>query len=449
MAWLLTLIPILLVGIVHFPNQGRAELCLRPSNYWIVFYLAGYFLPIPLFMQGEDLWTQAWGYPFSSLDQTLIKSACLATVGALLISIFSSPKGTWHFFPKVGGHFLNPIYLPRSGKYLISIGRIVVLVAACIALIYIGVRLIGGLGFLLSNLADRINLFAGLNAFFLPANMLIGINFSVAAVRALGGRFPAWAEYVLLVVTLCALFLLGQKANLFILILGVAIIKMIPKGGVHLGWLLLAAIVLVNLLMMYEFIFREALVIGVNTDRLTAAGWWEYLLPQVTGNLMQIQNLSVLVDAVPKAEPYAFGSTYIAFFTLIIPQAFVAVKPLTAAGLYTLTFWPDLVARDSTTMPPGLFGEAYMNFGVPGFVLAHVAIGRLLRWIEKPYFQGRGLTAMNIVATATAGAMSLHFIRGEFFSPFLILVGIIVGSRFVVFNSGVVRGVRWVRAKLI
>ena len=86
-------------------------------------------------------------------------------------------------------------------------------------------------------------------------------------------------------------------------------------------------------------------------------------------------------------------------------------------------------------MPPGLFGEAYLNFGVAGFMLLHMFVGLVLRWVEKPYFRDARLTVMDVVKIATAGAMALHFIRGEFFAPFLVLIGIWVGARVVVLKK--------------
>ncbi|MGB8326731.1 MAG: O-antigen polymerase [Steroidobacteraceae bacterium] len=431
MYWCLTLVPLLLIAAVHFGGQRRQELCFRSSNYWVAFYVAGYFLPIPMFAKGSDGWSETWGYAFSTFDDSLMKAVALATIGGLILSLSSTSYQPDTNTLGAAARTRRPIAISRRADFSISGRRIAALAAVCLGALFVGVRLVGGVWFLVQNLGDRINLFAGLNAFFLPLNMLIGMNFAIAAVRAVGNKFPAAIEAALLVTTLGALMLMGQKANLFILVLGIAIIKMLPRGGVGVGWLSVAALLGANALMIYEFVFREAISIGVDPERLTVQGWLGYLIPQITGNLMQIQNLTVLVEGVPATQPYLFGATYIAFFTLILPQSLVAAKPLAAAGVHTLAFWPEVVIRESTTMPPGLFGEAYLNFGPAGFLALCALVGLLLRYVERPFMFRKGLSAMSIVRIASAGAMSLHFIRGEFFSPFLILVGILAGARLV------------------
>ncbi len=83
-------------------------------------------------------------------------------------------------------------------------------------------------------------------------------------------------------------------------------------------------------------------------------------------------------------------------------------------------------------MPPGLFGEAYLNFGALGYLVLCVAVGLVLRRVDRRFQAGMRMNSMQIVSLAVFGAMSLHFIRGEFFSPFLIFVGIFIGARAVV-----------------
>jgi hypothetical protein len=428
MIWPLALLLLTVLLGAHFIGQSRESSVRLASNFWVVFYVFGYYLPIPFFLDGSDGWSTIWGFAFHDKEAALTQALVLVTLGGLTLSICSRGIG------RVCSH---PSKNPAQTTWpLRSIGgeiaglRITLLFGMVFGILLIGIQLVGGLWSLLANLGDRITLFAGLNAFFLPVNMLIGACFAVSAARAVNNSIPRRYEWLAICATLPALLLLGQKANIFILALGVIIIKLATTRRVRLAPLVAAGLLGVNLLLLYEFVFREALIIGVDKDKLTFDGWFTFFWTQVTGNFMQIQNLTVLIDAMPKELNYALGDTYIAILSLVIPQQFISIKPLTAAGVHTLAFWPEIVARESTTMPPGIFGEAYMNFGWLGYILLCALIGLILRRIDAPWRTGRPRTAMDLVWVATAGALSLHFIRGELFAPLLIMIGIYIGAKF-------------------
>ena len=428
MVWLLTIAPTLLILGIHFGNQRKSEFFVRASNYWILFYVTGYFLPIPLFVAGEDAWTTIWGYSFSNFRESLNYAVLIATTGGLVLSIAAAPRRKRILRTPLSA---DQLFRYRQ-SYKLNPPRIFLVAAVVIVTLTVGIELVGGLWYLLSNLGDRIILFAGLNGFFLPLYLLIGVCFAISASRAVADDFATWLEWAAIAVTLPSLLLLGSKANIFILIVGITIIKLISFGGVKLRWALLATFVFTNLLMLYELIFREALIIGLNPERLTLGGWLAYLHLQITGNFMQIQNLTVLVEALPETLPYSMGDTYIAIPSLIIPQSFIDIKPPGSTSVYTSAFWPQVVARESTTMPPGLFGEAYLNFGVSGYLAACLIVGLALRTIDRQIQSAGNMNCMQIVSIAAFGSMALHFIRGELFAPFLILVGIFIGARIAV-----------------
>ena len=435
MAWLLALIPTALILWFHFRNQRKSEYLVRASNYWIIFYVLGYFPPILPFVAGEDAWTILWGYSFSNFDTSLTYAVLVATAGGLLLSLSAAPRRRRRLKPAKVVPMVAGLDPTKDQCYQLKWARVFMVTTVALGALFVGVELVGGLQELLANLGDRINLFAGLNAFFLPLYLLIGVCFALSAFRATGGKISARAEWAAIGITLPALLLLGSKSNIFILIVGIGIIKLISRGGIKLRWALAGAFLLANLLILYEFMFREALIIGLDPERLKPSAWFEYMIFQLTGNFMQIQNLTVLVEALPDVLPYSFGVTYIVFFSLIIPQSIIGIKPLGATGIYTLAFWPEVVARESTTMPPGLFGEAYLNFGLAGYLIGCILIGLLLRKIDRPFQSGKAMNSMDLVSIAAFGSMALHFIRGEFFAPFLILVGIFLGARIVLVTA--------------
>lgn len=428
MTWLLTLLPLALLLWHHFRGQSSESCVKLASNLWLVFYVVGYFLPIPLFVLSADGWSTIWGYPFKDMEGSLQKAVLLATVGGLMMSACARGYGPIRARVSKAATKIHPTIRRDIG--VISGFRSLLVFAIALGALFTGVHLVGGLWTLLENLGDRISLFAGLNAFFLPVNMLIGVCFAISASRVLGQHTHWWRETFAIAVTLPALFLLGQKSNIFILVIGITIIKLFTMHRIKWWLLVLAAFFGINLLLLYEFVFREALIIGLDQDRLTLEGWTTYAWTQITGNFMQIQNLTLLIDAMPERLSYTLGDTYLAIFSLVVPQQFIGgVRPLTAAGVHTLAFWPEIVAWESTTMPPGLFGEAYINFGFLGFILCCVIVGLVLRRVDRVWRQRRCITIMELVFVATAGAVSLHFIRGEFFSPLLIVLGILVGAR--------------------
>jgi oligosaccharide repeat unit polymerase len=430
---LFALISIGLILSCHFLGQTQESSVRLASNYWIIFYVLGYFLPIPIFLDGSDGWSTIWGFTFQDKEAALKEALILTTLGGLLLSFFS--RGIGRIKSKPDNSKIREIKMNQYILDRVSIFRLTILFIMVLAVLIFGIQIIGGLWNLIQNLGDRITLFAGLNGLFLPLNTLIGACFAISGARAANVKISGIIEIIAILATLPVLFLLGQKSNILILILGISIIKLSTARRIRLIPLILIAFIGINFLLMYEFIFREALIIGVDKEKLTFEGWSNFLWTQVTGNFMQIQNLTVLIDAMPRELAYTLGDTYIAIFSLIIPQQFFGVKPLTAAGVNTLAFWPDIVARESTTMPPGLFGEAYMNFSWFGFLSLCILIGLLLRSVDKPWLTGRERTAMDFVWVGTAGSVSLHFIRGELFSPLLILIGIYIGARLTLKRS--------------
>ena len=187
------------------------------SNYWIIFYLFGYFLPIPVFIDASDGWSTIWGFAFKDKEAALQEALLLATFGGVLISICS--RGIGRNQGKLNKGRLNDIQVSHVLSYEISKLRLILLFSAVFLLLNLGVHLVGGIWNLLQNLGDRITLFAGLNAFFLPLNTLIGACFAITSSRAINNKISKKVEILAIITTIPMLFLLGQKSNILILIL--------------------------------------------------------------------------------------------------------------------------------------------------------------------------------------------------------------------------------------
>ncbi|MBP5144240.1 oligosaccharide repeat unit polymerase, partial [Pseudomonas chlororaphis] len=243
---------------------------------------------------------------------------------------------------------------------------------------------LGGVSGLLQGASDRIRAFAGLNGLFLLENLLLSVSLAwfIRLTRGekkkLSERFCFWL-YLFVALFVCALQ--GQKSTIFIIILSLIIVRhyrvqrvSLVKGAV-LGFVMFVS------LMIYHLLKQELLATGrfffINEEQGVFLSFVHLLATQFTGNLMQLQTMTVLVDAMPKGLEWQNGSTLLMIVLILIPSGLFPDKPLTAAGVFTGAFWPDKWLMEGTTLPPGIFGELYMNFGALGVLFGGLFLGLL------------------------------------------------------------------------
>ena len=412
----LTIIPICLISFVQFYGQKKKTIFSKASNYWILFYLLAYFSPIINFFDGTHPWYTAWNYPFRSFEMSLIHSTLIAFLGGLVMSLtvrYKVPgdkrgtKDTRQYDANMFGNY------HRTSYVRISLISLLVIIS-----VTIGVYLAGGLIYFLGNLYNRVILTEGLNVFFLPINIMIGVTFTMLWTR----QKILFLSTLLLTVLL--LILAGQKANYFILAVGLLFIYA-SRSEIKLYVIAPYLFLVTNALFFYEIYFRHYIVQGYGFDDLTLLGWLKKVSEQVSGNFLGIQNLTVMVDS---SVPVLWGKTYLDMFQIIIPQSiYPGIKPLTSAGVFTQEFYSSRYLNDPTTMPPGLFGEAYLNFGVFGFILACFCVGYILRYVDKLAQRSNFINNKKILYVATIASTSFHFIRGELFSPMILTLGVLIG----------------------
>src|SRR5262249_749527 len=82
---------------------------------------------------------------------------------------------------------------------------------------------------------------------------------------------------------------------------------------------------------------------------------------------------------------------------------------------------PDRWVKEGTTLPPGLIGEMYMNFGTTGVVLGLACFGAVFGLIRRTV-KRRGSDPATAVLYALSVAMLAHYIRGAVFSPTVLLL---------------------------
>jgi hypothetical protein len=111
----------------------------------------------------------------------------------------------------------------------------------------------------------------------------------------------------------------------------------------------------------------------------------------------------------------------LALLTIAIPSALYPDKYLTAPGVFTLTIDPDRWVKEGTTLPPGLIGEMYMNFGSAGVLLGLIVFGAAFGWMRR-VARMRARDPLIITLYSLAVAMMAHYVRGEAVSPTVLLL---------------------------
>ena len=85
----------------------------------------------------------------------------------------------------------------------------------------------------------------------------------------------------------------------------------------------------------------------------------------------------VVVNMVPEKMDFLLGKTYLASLTFFIPRQFWENKPH-GAGKYV---GPELFNTGGGGIPPGELGEAFLNFGLGGIILAFLLKGAFLKYV--------------------------------------------------------------------
>jgi oligosaccharide repeat unit polymerase len=230
-------------------------------------------------------------------------------------------------------------------------------------------------------------------------------------------RLTDWYFWIYATFSLMSSGFVGSRANTFIIVLaGVVLYHMLYKPISFTILLTLGGVGAVALVA-YALFFRDFLITGQlavlasYSDRSNPL--WSLFAQMLSGEFMQIQILSTLVEAIPNEVPFQNGTSYLFLFATPIPSSLWPEKPLPAAGIFTLALWPKSWLLEGTTIPPTLIGEMYMNFGTPGVFIGMILFGALYRivyarsvattYAPKPTI----LYALMLVGI-------IHYVRGAF-----------------------------------
>jgi oligosaccharide repeat unit polymerase len=375
-----------------------------PMAVFTAFMALAYLSPIFSFMEGTDQYTLLWPCRYADFEGSLSGALWLAVLATVAFQAAYYWSSAWPVAPEVPDE-------EWSASGLRTVG--VAYTAAGLAFFAVGVSLVGGFAFYFERLGDRIRLFEGLNYFFLSINLTLVVA-ALWAYRNLaqGGR-PGLAFWCYTIAAFVAVGLQGNRSTNFVFVAWLAVVYRHTTRRIPVLKALAGVAVLFAWFIFYVLVAREYLAVGhfVTFDSSDLST----VVPVIQREFGELQVLTVIVDRVPDALPYQWGSTYLALLASPVPG-----KPLPSTATLTLAVWPERWLRSGTTMPPGLIGEFYMNFGVLGVAVGMAALGALL---ARGY--RRALASRNAASPILHHALFLatvpHFLRGDSYGPAILL----------------------------
>ena len=294
------------------------------------------------------------------------------------------------------------------------------------------VYLVGGVSNWLQAGGNRIREFAGLNFIVLLQNGLLAVSMGwFIKITDVTTRFRAHHHLLFLIFSLFVLVLIafqGAKSTLFVYLFAMLVIWHSKVRPLPLWRLAIIGAIFYVSLMIYHLMKQEYLVVGhfvfYNPDDGWIISFARFLSQQLTGNLMQVQTMAVLVDAIPNDLELQYGATLKMVFLIWVPSLLYPDKPLTAPGVFTTALWPEKWIAEGTTMPPGLFGEFFMNFGLLGPIVGAVIFGAIYGVLYMRAVQfGRQI---DVGVYAVMAGLLLHYFRGELASVTVLLLSLII-----------------------
>jgi oligosaccharide repeat unit polymerase len=285
-----------------------------------------------------------------------------------------------------------------------------------LAFFVVGVALLGGPSVLLAGLGDRLRVTQGLNYLLQATVLLVVVSLAWYCWLLTTGRSTrsvAFWSYTLLAFGVSALQ--GSKSILFVFLLALAVLHDRLRARIRGALAFAGGAITFVALTAYALFAREFLALGrlVTLETFDVASMLNVLRVEFFGNFIQLQTMMVLVGRVPQELPFQWGRTYLATATMVVPRGLWPNKPLPSTGVFTLAFWPDSWLLAGTTLPPGLFGEFYLNFGWIGVALGSFLFARLGRTLlarqaAAPHDPTR------VLVYALFVAMAAHYVRGDF-----------------------------------
>lgn len=127
-----------------------------------------------------------------------------------------------------------------------------------------------------------------------------------------------------------------------------------------------------------------------------------------------------LMNLFPDTYDYLYGSSYWRLLFIFIPRFIYPEKPFDTQNFIGSIFFP---LTPGMTVPPGVNGDAYINFGFWG-ILVFIIHGLLFAFIDK-----REKT-LRLMLFASSFSIVFHYTRGAFTNPILIFIVVYFSCKF-------------------
>lgn len=97
-----------------------------------------------------------------------------------------------------------------------------------------------------------------------------------------------------------------------------------------------------------------------------------------SGNFMPLARTGLIAREMTRRGDWLYGQTYLNTVFAPVPRAIWPDKPMISVGLFVRT---EIYGRPATTngSPPGLLGEAFLNFSYIGILIIPIVAGMILR----------------------------------------------------------------------
>lgn len=399
--------------------------------------LLGYLASLPAFLEERDAASVFLAYAYRDRAGSLEAALALATLGSAAFW-----AGWWVGRPQARARPRRSVrWNGRRLQLMVTLYSVLGLAAFSL-----GVVLIGGPSNLLLAQADRLRVFSGLN-FLLYGAQLLPIAWLAVLRRRLeadgDGLTPRFLLLGLLAVS--PTLLLGTKV-IVIFVIGTSVL-LFHQVRRRLRSAVVAVAGAVGLLgaLGYDLYFREYLVRKEITSfvlsQLTPAERVNLVLERSVGSqFMQLQNLTVIVDAHDRDLAAEGGRTFLPVFTQLVPRLLYPSKPTTPSGMFALKLRPDLVEA-GTTFPPSYLGELYWNAGAPLVFLGMLLLGWGSRRVE--WWRARGDPMASVIGAITVMMMPL-LLRGDFSDTVTAWVTLAVPTWLVLATTTVTKRTSWV-----
>jgi oligosaccharide repeat unit polymerase len=126
-----------------------------------------------------------------------------------------------------------------------------------------------------------------------------------------------------------------------------------------------------------------------------------------------------------------YGKSYLAAFMAIVPRSLSEYRQEWSISIYT----SHLIGFDPKThagLRPGKFGEAYLNFGIPGVIVMGLLGGFIMRYIDRRIKaearSGQPSVARAFSWTIWMQALSNLYITAAFWNFYVVLVILLLGK---------------------